>query len=73
MGLTQLAIKRPLAMLMVIIALVIMGIVAMGLMKVDRLPNISFPFVGVNISYPGASPADFCVLTSFPSPMGIPP
>jgi len=27
-------------------------------MKVDRLPNISFPFVGVNVSYPGASPLD---------------
>ncbi len=58
MGLTQLAIKRPLAMLMLIVALVIMGLVSLRLMKVDRLPNITFPFVGVNITYPGASPGD---------------
>jgi HAE1 family hydrophobic/amphiphilic exporter-1 len=58
MGLSRLAISRPLAMLMFICALVIMGMVSVSLMKVDRLPNISFPFVGVNVSYPGASPLD---------------
>src|ERR687885_1953071 len=58
MGLTRLAINRPLAMLMFICALVILGLVSVSLMKVDRLPNISFPFVGVNVAYPGASPLD---------------
>ena len=58
MGLTRLAINRPLAMLMFICALVIVGFVSMTYMKVDRLPNISFPFVSVSVNYPGASPSD---------------
>lgn len=58
MGLTRLAIKRPLAILMFITALVIMGLVARGLMRVDRFPKISYPFVSVSVSYPGASPED---------------
>ncbi len=66
MGLTRFAINRPLAMLMFIIALVIMGLVALGLMKVDRLPAISFPFVSVNIPYVGASPADIEALIAKP-------
>src|SRR5579884_2617224 len=58
MGLTRLAINRPLAILMFICALVIMGVVSVSLMKVDRLPNISFPFVSITITWPGASPSD---------------
>jgi HAE1 family hydrophobic/amphiphilic exporter-1 len=58
MGLTRLAITRPLAILMFICSLVILGFVSLSLMKVDRLPNISFPFVSIGVSYPGASPLD---------------
>ena len=58
MGLTRLAINRPLAILMFICALVIMGVVSASLMKVDRLPNISFPFVSITVQWPGASPSD---------------
>src|SRR5579885_2896608 len=58
MGLTRLAINRPIAIIMFICALVILGIVSESLMKVDRLPNISFPFVSITIQWPGASPTD---------------
>ena len=58
MGLTRFAITRPLAILMFLSGLVIMGVVARGLLKVDRMPATNFPFVGVNVSYPGASPTD---------------
>jgi HAE1 family hydrophobic/amphiphilic exporter-1 len=43
---------------MLLCGLVIMGGVAYRLLKVDRMPAIRFPFVGVNINYPGASPTD---------------
>ncbi|HEX9015082.1 MAG TPA: efflux RND transporter permease subunit [Chloroflexota bacterium] len=58
MGLTRIAINRPLAMLMLILGLVIMGGVAFTLLKVDRMPNISMPFVFIGVSYPGATPSD---------------
>jgi len=57
-GLTRLAINRPLAVLMLILGIVIMGIVSYSLLRVDRMPNVSVPFVSINVSYPGASPVD---------------
>ena len=58
MGITRFAITRPLAILMFLLGLVIMGIVARGYLKVERMPPVRFPFVGVMISYPGAAPTD---------------
>ncbi|MBI4319669.1 MAG: efflux RND transporter permease subunit [Chloroflexi bacterium] len=58
MGLTRLAVTRPLAVLMFIIALVLMGVVSYRLLRVDRMPNVSFPWVNVSVTYAGASPQD---------------
>jgi hydrophobic/amphiphilic exporter-1 (mainly G- bacteria), HAE1 family len=58
MGLTRLAINRPLSVLMLIVGLVLMGGVSYTKMKIDRFPAISFPAVFVNIPYPGAAPTD---------------
>src|SRR3954453_16858943 len=58
MALTRLAINRPLAILMLIVGLVLMGAVSYTKMKVDRLPAISFPAVFVSIQYAGAAPTD---------------
>ncbi|MCC6626955.1 MAG: efflux RND transporter permease subunit [Chloroflexi bacterium] len=58
MGLTRLAINRPIAILMFFFALIALGGVAFSRLKVDRFPALSFPFVGVSVSYPGASAED---------------
>jgi HAE1 family hydrophobic/amphiphilic exporter-1 len=58
MGLTRLAIRRPLTVLMVILALVVMGVRAYTMMQVDRLPKSDLPYVTVIVVYPGASPQD---------------
>src|SRR5262249_15764929 len=58
MALTRLAISRPLAILMLIVGLVLMGAVSYTRMKVDRFPAISFPAVFVSIAYAGAAPTD---------------
>src|SRR3954466_2865924 len=58
MRLTRLAIVRPLAILMLILGIVLMGAVSYTRMRVDRFPAISFPAVFVSIPYPGASPSD---------------
>ncbi len=71
MGLTRLAINRPLAILMLIVGLVLMGVVSFGKMKVDRFPAISFPAVFVNIPYPGAGPSDVEELVLKPIENGI--
>jgi len=66
MALTRLAITRPLAILMLIISLVLMGAVSFTRMKVDRFPNISFPAVFVSIGYTGAAPSDMEELVTKP-------
>lgn len=66
MGLTRLAINRPLTILMLILGMVIMGVVAWGQLRVDRMPNISYNFVSINVSYAGASPADMEKLVVIP-------
>ncbi|MCC7367874.1 MAG: efflux RND transporter permease subunit [Chloroflexi bacterium] len=58
MALTRLAIIRPLAILMLILSIVLMGAVSYTRMRVDRFPAISFPAVFVSIPYAGASPSD---------------
>src|SRR5579859_1767270 len=56
MWLTSLAIKRPLFMLMVIGALLVVGLVSWTKLGVDLLPALNFPIVVVTTVYPGASP-----------------
>src|SRR6195256_4456544 len=56
MGLTNVAIRRPLLMLMVIGALLVVGFVSWTKLGVDLLPALDFPIVVVNTVYPGASP-----------------
>jgi len=56
MGLTRTAIRRPLATVMVFLALILLGQQAYTRMRVDRFPNITFPIVFVQIDWAGASP-----------------
>src|SRR3977135_4009501 len=56
MSLTNLAIRRPLLMLMAIGALLVVGLVSWTKLGVDLLPALDFPIVVVNTVYPGASP-----------------
>src|SRR3954451_951917 len=58
MGLTRTAIRRPLATIMVFLALILMGQQAYTRLRVDRFPNITFPVVFAVINWPGASPED---------------
>ncbi len=56
MALTALAIRRPLTVLMGILALVLMGGVAYTYLKVDRLPPVTIGVVSVSVVWPNASP-----------------
>ncbi len=55
---TRLAIRRPVTMLMVVLALVLMGIISYTRLPVQELPNLTIPFVAVSVSYPGTTPLD---------------
>lgn len=58
MWLTSLSIRRPLLILMVVLAIMLGGAVAYQSMAVDLLPSVKFPYVGVVVAYPGAGPRE---------------
>ena len=66
MGLTRLAIQRPLTVLMVILGITLMGAISYTHLRIDRLPPIDIPFLGVNVTYPQASATDVEQLVSQP-------
>jgi hydrophobic/amphiphilic exporter-1 (mainly G- bacteria), HAE1 family len=49
---------RPVAIMMFILALVVFGVVSLGKLPVDLLPEISYPTLTVRTAYPGAAPED---------------
>ena len=55
---TRLALRNPVAILMISIAVVVLGYVSLTRIPVDLFPNISIPVVVVGVVYPGAGPKD---------------
>lgn len=66
MGLTNLAIKRPVAILMLIGALIVMGFQGLKKMPAEQSPRVDFPFITVVTAYPGAGPGEIETLVSKP-------
>ncbi|MHB1533372.1 MAG: efflux RND transporter permease subunit [Acidimicrobiales bacterium] len=54
-GLTAIAIRRPVTMLMILGFLVVAGVVSFTKLPVRRLPNVNFPFIRVVIGDAGSS------------------
>ncbi|ODU99365.1 MAG: acriflavin resistance protein [Rubrivivax sp. SCN 70-15] len=57
MFLSDFSIKRPVAMIVIIIALMALGLLALSKLRVNQIPDVQQPVLSVNIPYPGASPA----------------
>jgi len=57
-GLTQISIKRPLLISMLLLCFVIFGGVAYSRLGADRYPQIDIPYVAVVVPYPGAGPEE---------------
>ena len=55
MGLTRLAVRRPLFITMAFLAVVVFGLVSYQRLGVNLLPKVDFPVVSVVTAYPGAS------------------
>ena len=66
MSLTQLSIKRPIAILMLFAVLTILGLQGLFKMPAEQDPRIDFPFISVSTVYPGAGPGEIETLISKP-------
>jgi len=71
MWLSDTAIKRPVFITMVILALVVLGGISYARMGVDLLPDMSLPVVAVQTIYPGASPTEVEAEVSKPLEEGL--
>jgi HAE1 family hydrophobic/amphiphilic exporter-1 len=58
MWLTRLAINRRVTIAMVILGIMVLGFVGYSRMPWDQFPKIDFPYIFVNIPYPGAGPEE---------------
>ncbi|RQO58566.1 AcrB/AcrD/AcrF family protein [Paucibacter sp. KBW04] len=56
MFLSDFAIKKPIAAIVIIISLMCLGLLALKKLRVNQIPDVQQPFLVVNINYPGASP-----------------
>ncbi|TFW28075.1 efflux RND transporter permease subunit [Massilia arenosa] len=56
MFLSNFSISRPIATIVLIVALMAAGLMAMSKLRVNQNPDVEIPTLWVNIPYPGASP-----------------
>ena len=56
MFLSDFSIKRPIATIVIIIAMMALGLLALSKLKVNQNPDVEVPGLMVSIIYPGASP-----------------
>lgn len=56
MFLSDFSIKRPIATIVIIIAMMCLGLLALKKLRVNQIPDVEQPVMVINIPYPGASP-----------------
>lgn len=56
--LSKISVKKPYAVVVGIVLVIILGVVSFSNMTVDLLPNINLPYALVMTTYPGASPEE---------------
>jgi len=56
MLLSNFSINRPISAVVIIIGLMCMGLLALGKLRVNQIPDVQMPVMVVSIPYPGASP-----------------
>ena len=66
MPLVKLAIKQPIFITMVLLAVTLVGILSYLQMGVELYPDISYPTVFISVSFPGASPQDVETMVTKP-------
>lgn len=66
MGLTKLALKRPVSLLMCVLCVLVLGFSAITGMPMELTPPMEFPMFTVNTYYPNAAPEDVEKLVSKP-------
>ncbi len=67
MWLTDVSIKRPVFIIMVVLALIVLGVRSQQTMQTELTPKMDFPFIAIITAYPGAGPQEIETLVSKPT------
>ncbi|MDI6907458.1 MAG: efflux RND transporter permease subunit [Thermoanaerobacterales bacterium] len=60
------SVRRPVTVMMVMLAIIILGLVSFGRLAIDLLPRMNLPYAVVVTSYPGAGPQEVEQMVSKP-------
>ena len=66
-SLVEFATRRRVTIAMITVTLVLFGLIALGSLKVNLLPDLSYPTLTVRTDYPGAAPTEVETLISQPA------
>jgi len=66
MGVTKLAIKHPVAVIMAVLALIVMGMIGYSKLPVEQNPPVNFPTVTIQTTYAGTNPEEMETLITKP-------
>ncbi len=58
MSISEVSVKRPVAMTMVVLMIVVIGLYALTMLPIDLYPNITMPMAAVQTTYSGVSPSE---------------
>lgn len=58
MTLAEVALKRPVTIVMLFVSLVVFGLISTRLLKLEYFPEFDAPFILVSVPYPGGSPKE---------------
>ena len=58
MTLAELSLKRPVTAVMLFVSMTVIGLIAAFRLPLEELPDIQFPFMLVNLPYPGSTPSE---------------
>ncbi|MCX5791919.1 MAG: efflux RND transporter permease subunit [Elusimicrobia bacterium] len=58
MKITELSLKRPVAVMVLMLSVYVLGIISLVTLPVNLLPTVVYPLVKVNIAWRGATPED---------------
>ncbi len=58
MSISRLAVRRPVAVSMLFLAVILLGLISFARLPVDLLPDVSYPRLVIYTSYPETSPAE---------------
>src|SRR5579859_3564201 len=58
MWITNLAVRRPMVVIMAFLAVALMGVLAYSKLGASLYPNTNLPYIFISIEYPGGSPED---------------